>query len=123
MTYTHTETDLPAENRYPKLVRDKIPQIVRANEGVDVPTRELTDDSEFDKYLRSKIIEEATELAAAETDEHTVEEVVDLEELVDTLLALKGIDRAAVLAAQSEKREKRGGFAKRILMLEGVTKS
>ncbi len=28
MDKTHTETDSPIENRYPKLVRDKIPEII-----------------------------------------------------------------------------------------------
>lgn len=123
MTYTHTETNLAAENKYPKLVRDRIPEIVREHEGVDVPTRILEDDAEYEESIRRKIIEEAAELAAAKTDDHTIEEMADLEELVDELLALKGLYRAQVAAAQIEKREKRGGFAKRILMLEGVEKN
>lgn len=122
MAYTHTETSLPAENQYPKLVRDRIPEIVQANEGVSIPTRILEDDAEYEQYLRQKIMEEAAELAAAETVNHTVEEMADLEELIDELLALKGINREQVIVAQNEKREKRGGFARRILMIEGVSK-
>lgn len=122
MTFTHTETNVPVENEYPKLVRDRIPEIIEENEGVPVPTR-ILDDEEYEIHLRQKLIEEAGELAAAKTDEHTVEEIADLEELIDTLLALKGIDRASVTAVQNEKREKRGGFAGRILMLEGVKKN
>ena len=94
MTYTHTETNLAAENEYPKLVRDRIPEIVREHEGVDVPTRILEDDAEYEESIRRKIIEEAAELAAAQTDDHTIEELADLEELVDELLALKGLYRA-----------------------------
>ncbi|HSW74422.1 MAG TPA: nucleoside triphosphate pyrophosphohydrolase [Candidatus Saccharimonadales bacterium] len=120
MTYTHTETNLPVENEYPKLVRDKIPEIIHQHEGVQAPTRVLEDDTEYEAYLRRKIIEEAAELAATETDDHTIEEMADLEELIDALLALKKLDRAQVTAAQSEKREKRGGFAKRLLMLDSV---
>jgi predicted house-cleaning noncanonical NTP pyrophosphatase (MazG superfamily) len=123
MTYTNYETSLPAENQYPKLVRDKIPKIVHGNEGVDVPTRILEDDDEYEAYLRRKIIEEAAELAAAKTDDHIIEEMADLDELRDELLALRGLNRTQVAAAQTEKRKKRGGFAKRILMLEGVKKS
>lgn len=120
MTFTHTVTNLPAENQYPKLVRDKIPEIIKMNDGVSVPTRILTDDKEYEAAVRQKIIEEATELAAADTDDHTVEELADLEELVDELLTLKNIDRKRVNAAQDAKRQKRGGFKQRILMLEGV---
>lgn len=120
MTYTHTETNLQAENEYPKLVRDKIPEIVQQNEGQSVPTRIMTDDAEYEGYLRRKIIEEATELAEAKTNEHTIEEMADVEELIDALLALKNLDRSQVVAAQKAKNEHRGGFSKRILMLEGV---
>lgn len=123
MTYTHTETNLPVENEYPKLVRDRIPEIVQEHEGIDPPTRQLDDDVEFEAYLRRKIIEEAAELAATETDDHTIEEMADVQELIDELLALKGLDRSQVVAAQAAKREKRGGFGKRILMLEGVNKN
>ena len=122
MTYTHTETNLQAENEYPKLVRDKIPEIVLEKEGQNVPTRIMTDDTEYEGYLRRKIIEEATELAEAKTDEHTIEEMADVEELIDALLALKNLNRSQVAAAQQAKQVHRGGFAKRILMLEGVKK-
>jgi predicted house-cleaning noncanonical NTP pyrophosphatase (MazG superfamily) len=120
MTYTHTETNLPAENEYPKLVRDKIPEIIHEHEGVSVPMRTLDDDTEYETYLRRKIIEEAAELAATETNDHTIEEMADLEELIDALLTLKKLDRAQVTAAQEQKRRKRGGFAKRLLMLSSV---
>jgi len=123
MTFIHTETNLPAENEYPKLVRDKIPEIVLENEGVAPLTSILADDAEYEKFLRRKIIEEAAELAATETDDHTIEEMADLEELVDALLELRGLERSQVIAAQSEKREKRGGFKQRIVMLESVKKS
>jgi predicted house-cleaning noncanonical NTP pyrophosphatase (MazG superfamily) len=52
--------------------------------------------------------------------DHMVEETADLDELVDELFALRGIDRARVTIARREKNAKRGGFAGRILMLEGV---
>lgn len=120
MTFTHTETDLPVESEYPKLVRDKIPEIIYDLDGVSVPTRILEDDAEYEAYLRKKILEEAAELAATETNDHTIEEMADLEELVDALLTLKGLNREQVNVAQIEKREKRGGFTKRILMLEGT---
>jgi len=123
MTFTHTETNLPTENEYPKLIRDKIPEIVLENEGVAPLTSILADDAEYEKFLRRKIIEEAGELAATETDDHTIEEMADLEELVDALLELRGLERSRVIAAQSEKREKRGGFKQRIVMLESVKKS
>ncbi len=69
-----------------------------------------------------QMIEEAAELAATESDDHVLEEMSDLEELVDAWLALRGLTRAQLEIVQAAKREKRGGFADRILMLEGVTR-
>lgn len=110
-------TDLPAENEYPKLVRDKIPQIIIEADGRTVPTRVLTDGTEFQAYLQKKIAEEAQELAEAETDSNIAEEIADVYEVIDALLKLKNIPREDVLKIQAEKRNKRGGFEQRLLML------
>ena len=55
-------TDHPIENEYPKLVRDKIPAIIKDRVGVDVDRRIAKDDQEFLDYLLKKMVEEATEL-------------------------------------------------------------
>lgn len=116
MSFTHTITNLPKENEYPKLVRDKIPEIVKTYDGIDVPTRILNDE-EYLTYLLKKVVEEAEELSGAETDSNLVEEIADVYEIIDSILALKNVSREEVLAVRDEKREKRGGFDKRILML------
>jgi predicted house-cleaning noncanonical NTP pyrophosphatase (MazG superfamily) len=59
MSFEHIETNLSMENEYPKLVRDKIPEIIKINEGISVPTRILTDDTVYLEYLLRKIKEEA----------------------------------------------------------------
>lgn len=84
--------------------------------GGTVPTRALGDE-EYLVFLLRKVMEEAEELAHATTDDNLVEEIADVYEIVDALLKLKGIDRVQVLAVQMQKREKRGGFDKRTLML------
>ena len=35
MKYSHTETDLPIENQYPELVRDKIPELTDVFEVIE----------------------------------------------------------------------------------------
>lgn len=119
--FEHTVTDLPQENEYPKLVRDLIPQIIKDNDGVDVPTQVLSDE-DFEQWLRKKAVEEAFELQDADTDPHLLEEIADLREILDTLQELKGFTPEQVKSVQDEKRQKRGGFGRRILMLEGVKK-
>ncbi|HEX8226317.1 MAG TPA: nucleoside triphosphate pyrophosphohydrolase [Candidatus Saccharimonadales bacterium] len=118
MSFEHTFTDLPAENEYPKLVRDKIPDIILAHDGVTVPTRILSDDDEYLAFLLRKGREEAEELSEAQTESNMREEIADLYEIIDTILALKGIPRADIVGIQDEKRQKRGGFDQRILMLD-----
>lgn len=115
MKYQHTVTDLPVENEYPKLVRDKIPEIIRQN-GEEAPFRTLTKD-EFFEYLKKKILEEAEELAAASTDSNLVEEMADIMEILGALQQLKGVTPEQVKQVQDEKRAKRGGFEQRLLML------
>lgn len=108
MSYNHSQT---------KLVRDKIPELIQAHDGFTPQTRILDDDAEYEKYLHLKLIEESREVAATSSVEEITEELADLQEVIDVLCELKGIQRRDIHAAQTAKREKRGSFAKRILML------
>ncbi len=112
-----TSTDLPIENEYPKLVRDNIPQIIEQKTGKQPPMRILTDDNEFKEFLLRKVVEEAIELQHSAEHGNLEEELADVMELVESILALKGISKENLAAIQKEKRQKNGGFGKRILML------
>lgn len=122
MKYIHTKTDLPIEDQYPKLVRDKIPEIVEEKTGKEVKTRVMEDDEEYREYLLRKVVEEASELEGTKTKEHRAEEIADIMELIDTILVLDDLDLETIYKIQTRKREERGGFKKRILMLEKVEK-
>ncbi len=98
---------------YHKLVRDQIPEIIRA-EGRACET-EVLEAEAYRAALRAKLVEEAKEVAGAE-GESLAQEVADLYEVIDALLAEHGIDRDRVLAVQQARREQRGGFARRILL-------
>jgi predicted house-cleaning noncanonical NTP pyrophosphatase (MazG superfamily) len=114
MEFKHTNLEI--ENEYPKLVRDRIPEIIKEKEGVGVRSRSLDDDAEFLGYLAKKIVEEAVELQDSVNKGNLEEELADIFELTDNILKLKGKTREDINAVQNEKREKNGGFAKRILM-------
>ncbi len=97
-----------------KLVRDRIPQIIRqAGNQCEVVTMS---EAEFNKGLREKLLEEAGEAAAA-SPENLVSELADLQEVIDALLTVYGIERKAVLIEQRRKRRERGGFEKRLRLL------
>lgn len=116
MAFIHTDTELPIENEYPKLVRDKIPELIES-QGKTALTRVLKDDDEYLQFLLAKLIEEATELAHAETLHNQQEELADVYELLDAVLELLKLTPADINAVRSEKIQERGGFKQRFLML------
>lgn len=116
MKSQHTTT-ATLKNEYPKLVRDKIPQIIADNDGKHVTTRVLDDDDEFMSFLLKKVIEESNELSKTTTDPDLIEEIADIYEVIDALLEFKGMTRQDVEMIQGTKRAKRGGFKDRLLML------
>lgn len=118
MKFEHFETNLEKENEYPKLVRDRIPEIIKEKTGEDAKTRILEIKEEYLAFLLKKVEEEAHELANAKDKEHVVEEVADVMELIESILEFYDVDMDTVLKVKKEKSDKRGGFKKRILMLE-----
>jgi len=89
-----------------KLVRDKIPEIIRENGGN--PNVRVAGPDELDVLLREKIVEEAKEfLFSGDT-----EELVDIQEAIDALLQLRKADPALVAIQRHSKLLARGGFTK-----------
>jgi predicted house-cleaning noncanonical NTP pyrophosphatase (MazG superfamily) len=99
---------------YNKLVRDRIPEIIRQN-GLKSQVATLTE-SAYRQALRQKLIEEAQEAAEA-SEQSLITELADLYEVIDTLMKAYKIDRKLVIAEQLRRRSDRGGFEKRILLL------
>ncbi len=120
MKYIHTETNIPEENEYPKIVRDKIPAIIKKCDGIDVDIKHVKGSQEHMTYLRSKVVEEASELREAHDKEHLVEEIADVLEVIDAICEIDQIDKGDVLRVQDEKRQKRGGFLGGLIMNKKV---
>ncbi|WP_017658516.1 nucleoside triphosphate pyrophosphohydrolase [Baaleninema simplex] len=98
-----------------KLVRDRIPEIVRRSGrrcGV-----ERLDIADYRQALRDKLVEEAIEAAEARDDAELIRELADLSEAIDALLETYEIDRATVSAKQQQRRDERGGFRQRLKLL------
>jgi len=98
-----------------KLVRDNIPEIID-REGKKYKCKILSQ-SDFIAALKSKIIEEAKEIAAASNREELIQEVADLYEAIDTLLSAKQIEPEQIIKAKQEKQKAKGGFQKRIKLI------
>lgn len=97
-----------------KLVRDRIPEIIR-QAGRDFGVETMKEE-EFRQALRTKLVEEAQEAAAA-TGADLVTELADLCEVMNALMAVYGIDRETVLKEQQQRQIERGGFSRRIKLL------
>ncbi len=99
---------------YNKLVRDRIPEIIyQAGNHCEVVTMSQ---EEFRKALREKLLEEAREAATA-SPKNLVSELADLQEVIDALLVVEGIEPEAVIEEQKRKRIERGGFDQRLRLL------
>ncbi len=97
-----------------KLIRDRIPDIIQAA-GRECAI-ETIEAEEFHQALRAKLVEEAQEASTAASTE-LVAELADLCEVMDTLMAVYGIDRETVLAEQKRREIERGSFSRRIRLL------
>ncbi len=91
-----------------KLWRDNAP-VMMEKHGSVIHFKQLSD-QEFDHELRSKLLEEADEVKAASSNKMLIEELADLYEVIDSLIALHKIDKDQILRAQEQKRDERGGF-------------
>ncbi|MFF2158649.1 phosphoribosyl-ATP pyrophosphohydrolase [Paenibacillus chitinolyticus] len=101
---------------YNKLVRDKIPEIIREN-GQNCRTR-LLGEEEYKLELRRKLGEELNEYREARDDVQAVEELADLLELLHALTDLHGSSPEELESVRKRKADKRGGFRDRIFLLE-----
>ena len=98
---------------YGKLVRDRIIDIITANG--ENPIYHTLGDEEYLAELHKKLFEEANEFV--ENDDP--EELADLLEVLYAIAKHKNINMQEVEQIRLTKREKRGGFDKKIY-LEGV---
>ena len=71
-----------------KLVRDNIPQIIKAS-GKS-PTTKILNEKEYITELRKKSQEELEEYLTAETDQEALEELADLLEIIHALAKVHG---------------------------------
>lgn len=99
-----------------KLVRDKIPDIIRADGRKPIVSvvsgRSLAD------ALNNKLVEEHQEFLAAADDRKKLEELADLLEVIFGLANQIGASKEELFKACDEKRSVRGGFMQG-LFLEG----
>lgn len=97
---------------YNKLVRDKIPEIIKS-EGREVKAKILNDE-EYKKELNKKLQEEVREYL----EDNNVEELADIVEVVYGILNSMDITIEEFEKIRKEKAKKRGAFNKKIFLEE-----
>ena len=97
---------------YRKLVRDRIPEIIKASGKTCVT--EILSDEEYLRMVDAKLDEE---LAEYHKDQN-IEELADLMEVIRACAVARGYTIEQLEQVRAEKAAKRGGFEKKILLKE-----
>lgn len=96
---------------YNKLVRDKIPEIIRA-QG-DTPRIRVLDQAEYTVCLEAKLDEEVREYHR----DRNLEELADILEVVYALAENLGHSRQELESVYDRKHDARGGFRDRLFLI------
>jgi predicted house-cleaning noncanonical NTP pyrophosphatase (MazG superfamily) len=97
---------------YNKLVRDRIPEIIKAKN--ETPITHIADDQEYEIKLKEKLKEEVAEFLK----DSNPEELADILEVVYALGDNLGVDTKELEKIRAEKADKRGGFKEKIILDE-----
>ena len=98
--------------KYNKLVRDKIPEIIKVDK--QTPITHIANQKEFKQKLLEKLQEEVGEFLK----EQNTEELADILEVIDAICKLENINPAKLQKIKQQKIINRGGFRKRIILEE-----
>lgn len=94
---------------FQKLIRSKIKSQFEAA-GIQVHERPLNQNEEL-PVLLNKLAEEVDEALSATNPESLLEELADIQEVVEQLLACEAIDASRLREKRTEKATSRGGFS------------
>jgi mutator protein MutT len=78
--------------------------------------KKVLNDEEYKIELKNKLLEEVNEVHKAQNIEELKEEIADCYEVIDEILRVNCINKHDVISVQKEKKQKRGGFDKKIFI-------
>lgn len=96
--------------KHNKLVRDKIPELIKEQGGN--PVIQIAEDTEYWEKLKEKLLEEFAEFK----EDESIEEFADMLEVIEAIAKYKGFDKGEVENIRSKKAEERGKFEKRVIL-------
>ena len=98
--------------RYNKLVRDKIPNIIKKDGKI--PVTHIASDEEFKTKLYEKLKEETDEFLKNPSNE----ELADILEVIDSICKQNKIEKDELETVKKQKSKERGGFKDKIILDE-----
>lgn len=96
---------------YNKLVRDKIPEIIK-EKGCQAETVCISG-HDYEAALKEKLIEEVTEFVNG----GGLVEIADIVEVLEAILATANVSWGDIWKLKGKKKEERGGFDKKIFLM------
>ncbi|MEI6835762.1 MAG: nucleoside triphosphate pyrophosphohydrolase [Candidatus Falkowbacteria bacterium] len=98
-----------------KLVRDKIPEIIEAENKI--PKIKILSNDEYKLELLKKLVEESKEVLEAKDDkEDLIKELGDLLEVIDSTVKTFSLNLEDILVLKDKRKQERGGFDKQIFL-------
>ena len=106
----------PQPKKYNKLVRDRIPEIIKLKGGR--PVFRTADETEYWLKLKEKLREEVEEFMGAKDTSAAKEELADVLEVVNAIAAHLKCHRNEIEIIRIKKAEERGAFTGRVILDE-----
>jgi len=102
--------------KYDKLVRDRIPEIIKLRGGR--PVFRKAGEAEYQAKLKEKLREETEEFLKAETADQAKEELADVLEVLHAAADSLGCSIHEIEVLRIKKAEERGAFRERLILEE-----
>jgi len=100
---------------YNKLVRDKIPEIIKKDGGTAKII--ILKQKEFIKQLFKKLKEEVDELVKVKQEKKELsKEIGDIYEVIEAIIKNLKLNNRRIIKLKNERRKSRGRFSKRIFL-------
>lgn len=99
----------------PKLVRDKIPQIINTNNGKCQV--KILNNAEYKQALKVKLREEAQEVFETDNKQDLVEEIADVYEVIEAIIQANNLSLDEINAIKKNKAQIKGKFVAKLQLI------
>lgn len=96
-----------------KLIRDKLPEIVKEENDIVLDCR-ILNDSEYQDALKRKLIEESIEVQSAKASDEIIDELADVMEVFESLINSLALSFDDIIQRKQKRKMERGGFKEKV---------